>query len=499
MDNETDQITPSDCQPNPQNSIKKGPSEELETTKRKILSRRGLALIFFALVAASSIGPYDRILGRFNHSESPVGQIVFNLSAEAQKQRADVGKNPKEGVIGEVSHILPRVFHTGLPGVEHYSQELIGDRFSQPLPQGIRFSEAMKRSEKETILPSWLEGNPNFAVDVYEASNGHHIEVFTSLLSQARPKLLFPWQISGTTTSPNIFLVHPNPEKRNEETFYLGTDPYFSHANAAAVSLRLPNSPHRLTFGVGWHEVGPEAKDPEIGKTTLFYGLLYPNNMAQPATGFWIIEKGNVIEHHHYAGDLDDPNFQPLFMYIGDDTVSIIKGIELDALMKNPPRDGILFQIANSWDLSNQAQLINQVVDAGLSEEERDQALDEIQKKISGIKQSNDVVWMVVIKTERKKTIVSYALNRNHEAETIEGSYKIAAAIQSGAKFLGERYPDDRVTEAFIIHTGAEGSTANLIFAKRQPDSADDIPKPPDGVNTYSTLDELKESLKQNR
>lgn len=454
--------------------------------KKPLLKRSALGLAALALSATVGLtvdhvtAPYNPILGGPNRSESAIGTKLLEKTAELQQDHTEKTGNPKGGIY-DLVHLAPRLWHSG--NIPHYLKEFFGDRYTSGLPSSAEFSEAVQESESP-VIPTWID-TKRFDIQSYEAANGDHIDTLTFNLKDAKPHHLIPWQRTGTLTAPNIYLADPNPLSRSDNTYALGSNPYTAHSNGAAIELTLPNN-QTVVFGAGWHEVSPlyrYADKVEAEKTTQYYGRIDPNNDAQAATGIYSIQNGSVTTHHEYVGHLDSADYPPQFLYIGNGTARILKGAQLTDILENPPYDGTVTQIAYTVEYSDEElELINDAMYS--SEGVKMQKLDTLQKGLADdLTQPIDVTWMTVAITEDGDTIVSFALNRDTEAETIEGSYKVVASVKDIIEST-KKQPGSDLTRMFTVHLGAQGSTGNVIITNGQSSI-------PEGVITYETMQEL--------
>lgn len=392
-----------------------------------------------------------------------------------------------------------------------YFQKAINTLNHDRLPEELMENSIHRINEfngYERKKKKFLEENTGAYYSVYLCNNERQeVAVLPFDPYKVTFTLLDPLKITGHQVSPNIFLAIPNSDERendqNKTWVYMGNNPFASHANGYAIQIKLKNSETdkimtKWTIGAGW--LGPSEKwisqfGPECGR--ICYDTLEPNDWATPVTGAYILNQDSstgqikVQEIHPYAGDLDDPTFTPEFLYLpqGSLNIKVLKGNELMQVLNNPNKyqPGIIVQIAKHWELTRQnIEVLNNVKhikqdqtlihsnthSVSLSTEEvqlYNQLLEE-DAPLSYIKSYKSTTWLLLVRVDdssgREKTIIAFINRENYGPEVSSGMHSIIMGLDSVLEYLNKHIPNARITGATAIHTGQQGSTANVIIQK---------------------------------
>ncbi|GIW63184.1 MAG: hypothetical protein KatS3mg090_1010 [Patescibacteria group bacterium] len=448
------------------------PKDKQKKEIRKKLKRLlCLALVLISLNFANQhTAPYDPITGERNFSDTVLGEILKKSLNQIYKElEVDPEANELIHRIIQASNRLPQ---NPTETFIDYFEKTRGDYLSKPFPDDLPFTNAFQKIATAEGKPDWIP--PEIIITEYtDSTNRGKVQIASFKLKEWTPKLLLPEQMTGRSASPNIYLAVPDPDQRRKgDLFQIGTNPFTAHTNAAAIALTIDGT--QITFGFGWNKPRPELEE-EYKGSPLYYGDITPNNDAIPATGIFEIRNGKIITYSEYEGDLDNPDSPPVFMYLGNNKITIIRGEELQKILDKPPYDGLIIQIATAEqlnndfiDITNQIRILIEKVKKPNLYSLRDFDLiiqtiinltNEIEHKLhNDYKYTKDAVWMILIETEDGAQSVSLAVKDAMSGKT-PASYLITAAI---IEALGNT--NGQIKSIQLIGTGANGSTANIIF-----------------------------------
>lgn len=464
----------------------------------------------FILLTVAMMGLYqlncmttsvDPVTGRKNFEDTVAGITLIRTIAHIQELPLEDSNPNINYIIERLSKMSLRIPSDFPKNMIYYLEEGVRDVFSKDFPKNIVFSEAIIKEKDNNInIPEWVP--PDFNIRTYKDNiNGHHFNTLTIPLKNTEFKLKLPWQTVGTSASPNIYLLEPDPTKRTKENlFYLGTDPYRSHTNALGIEIKQGI---RLIFGAGWLKPANifDLDYEKIKNESFFYSLLVPSNYAMPATGIYEIKDRNITKHSDYSGDLTiEQDYSPVFLLFKNEKIKTLRGKQFSEILENPPSDGIIVQIANATEMNNnQLDMINNL--QKLLQDSQNPILNEkINLLLNNLEDSlhskfsttKDVTWMILAETESGEQVLTFVLNQTHESEKTPSSYRITAGILETLTCIRNSQGNENIKSLQIINTGAEGSTSNVIMSRENGDI-------PDGVNTYSSLEELTKTFQESK